>query len=310
MMSATNSAAAAPRNINSLNQINEVLNTGGEHLGDVTWWRLAEADVERSVLEAVWLGAGLDKALLPAELTPEKALRQAVRDTATGLKDILIRKGQDDKAYLAFAVVLETRLGEGKVKYDQLATVALNKATGAISADNPNHDTVKDIVTAYAKYTTTHTSRDVMTSITKALTEWCAVSLREKGGVYWVPRTRSEEIRKLRTAVSQLGSSAMYLMPVHAGADTNAAIGEAAVGALETDLAKIREEIDGFLTNGVDGTHTGTLERRLEVFSDLRARADLYRSILNVTVEDLGEQVDAMEASVHSLLAMKAAGKI
>ena len=64
----------------NLQRLRSVLGKGTQHLGDIVFWQLADARVDRATLESLWRDAGLDAALLPEEPTAERALKQAVRE--------------------------------------------------------------------------------------------------------------------------------------------------------------------------------------------------------------------------------------
>jgi hypothetical protein len=49
----------------TLDTITSVLATGGKHLGDILYWTLAEARIDRSTLENIWAGAQLLPSYLP-----------------------------------------------------------------------------------------------------------------------------------------------------------------------------------------------------------------------------------------------------
>src|SRR4051812_6409494 len=97
----------------SIDLIKKALSKGGEHLGDLIFWALAEARVERATLESIWASAGLDAALLADAPTAEKALKLAVRDAAVGQAGRLIRLGKEDESEVIFNVVREQRPGDG-----------------------------------------------------------------------------------------------------------------------------------------------------------------------------------------------------
>ena len=93
----------------TLDKLTSALNKGGQHLGDLIWWTLAEARIDRSTLENIWAGAQLAPEYLPDPPTAEKALKSAVREAALGQPDRLIRLGKEDEAEIIFAVVRETK---------------------------------------------------------------------------------------------------------------------------------------------------------------------------------------------------------
>ena len=289
---------------NSLQSLREQIQRGGEHLGDVVWWLLSEVSVSHATLEAEWLGHGLSPKLLPEPQTPQKALRQAVRTVQIGKRNVDIINSVDTNDHLVFTVSRAQPVdNEGNVTYAQEARMTLDKRTGILGSDH-NTELTERIRTEYDVLLSSHTARDIMMMITKALQQWSAVTLRDTGGIYYVPRTQSENLRRLRDVVKQFGKSQMFLLPVHSTDEAKQSLGTAAAGSIEAELTALQEEIHGFMQEP-EGVRPSTLARRLEAFGDLRSRADLYRTILNVTVSDLGGQIQKLEQQVETMLAQK-----
>lgn len=285
--------------------LKSVLAKGGAHLGDLVFWSLFEARVDRETLERIWRDAQLDTALLPDEPTADRALKQAVRDAQVGHRDRLIRLGLDTETEVVFAVVREQRDERGNVSYAQEARVHLDRATERLTADDPMHAIVQTVFAGYRAHRTTHASDDVRKAIVKTLASWSAVMLREGGGIYWVPNVHAAELRNLQSAIERIGTSHVYVLPVHESADATLALGEIATASLEAELAQLQAEIAAFVAAPPE--RASTLERRLDAFEALRGRASLYRSILSVQVTDLDAQLDRMAAAIEGLLAQKAA---
>lgn len=287
----------------NLSKLQSVLANGGHHLGDVIFWQLADARVGRTTLERLWKDAGLDLALLPEEPTAERALKQAVREAQVGRRDALIRLGLDSESELVFAAVREHRDDEGNVTYHQEARIHLERSTERLTSDAQEHEIVQAILAAYGVLRTTHTADDVRRAIVKALGSWAAVTLREGGGIYWVPSVYAAELRRLQTAIEKIGSSRVHVLPVHQSQDADRALGEIATASLEAELAQLQAEIAAFVTTPPD--RVSTLERRLDAFAALRDRAKLYRNVLSIQATDLDVQLDRMTATVEGLLTQK-----
>ena len=288
----------------SLALIRSHLQTAGEHVGDMVWWTLEDARIGRARLEDVWTGARLSTALLPEPPTPEKALRAAVREAVVGHQDHLIRLGKDDDQELVFAVVEELRDGAGNVSHRQEARIALRKATPLLITDAPGNDLVSAVREKYERLLTTHTPDDVRRALVKTLATCAAVTLREHGGVYWVPAPFAETLRRLQIAVTAIGSSRIDVVPIHASPEASKALGDAARSALEDDLDLLTEEIEAFVHEPPD--RAATLTRRLAIFDELRAKAHLYHSVLQVQVGDLDAKLDELTQHVEGLLQAKA----
>lgn len=289
----------------NISKLQSVLINSGHHIGDIIFWQLADARVEHSTLEAIWRQAQFDVGLLPEAPSAERALKQAVREAQVGRRDRMIRLGLESESQIVFAVVREHRDDNGNLSYAQEARVVLDRSTETLTSDWYEHEAVKTIFAGYGVLRTTHTSDDVRRAVVRALAEWAAVTLREGGGVYWVPSPYAQQLRSLQSAIEKLGHSRVHLLPVHQSQDAGRSLGVIATASLEAELAQLQAEIAAFVSSPPE--RTSTLQRRFESFEALRNRARLYRSILSVQVTDLDAQLDQMVATVDSLLARKAA---
>jgi hypothetical protein len=95
----------------------------------------------------------------------------------------------------------------------------------------------------------------------------------------------------------------MPLIPVHDSADAHRTLGDAAQKSIETELLDLKQEVERFLAQPPE--RTSTLMRRFDAFDALRARAQLYRDALNVTVKDLDSTLTQLGASIEKLLSQK-----
>ncbi len=288
-----------------IDEIKHALNQGGAHLGDLLWWSLSDAAIDRVSLEWHWAAAGLAPGLLPEPPTSEKAFKLAAREAALGQHDRLIRLSLENQSQIVFAVVEERKHLEGSVSYFQETRILLDRATEKVSADDSNHDIAKSVSLSYERLRTTHTSDDVRRAVVRTINSFAAVALRESGGVYWIPTVYAQQLRQLQSAVEKIGQSKMYLLPVHDSADAARTLGDAALGSIQAELEQLKAEVDGFVAAPPE--RPSTLARRFDAYEALRSRAQLYRDVLQVQVADLDQQLDGMTASVEQLLQQKQA---
>ena len=290
----------------SLSAIRAHLQTAGAHVGDLLWWTLEDARITRSRLEAVWADAGLSPNFLPEPPTPEKALKTAVREAQSGQRDYLIRLGKEDDSELVFAILAERRDGAGNVDAQQQARITLDRCSpGPLHTDAPAHDLVRAVSDSYDRFLNTHTVDDVRRALVKTLGSCAAITLREHGGVYWVPAPYADTLRRLQTAVSNIGRSRLDIVPIHSTPEAVQALGDAARSAIADDLTVLRAEIEGFLKEPPE--RPSTLMRRLQTFEELRAKARLYHSVLEVQVSDLETTITELTQHVEGLLNTTAA---
>ena len=285
-----------------LERLKSVLSSGPEHLGDMVFWSLADARIDRLTLQSIW---PLDPALLPDAPTAERALKLAVRDAQVGQRGRLIRLGKESEDEVIFAIVHEERHPDGSLTYTQEARVHLDRQREVVTSDAPSHDIVATITAGFSTFKNTHPADDVRRAIVKALHSFAAVTLREGGGVYWVPAPFAAKLRQLQAAIEKIGSSRVYILPVHKSAEAEKTLGEIAKGSIEEELAGLQAEIASFVSAPPD--RASTLVRRFDAFSALRSRAQLYRSVLSVEVEDLDRQLDQLADAVEQMLDQKSA---
>ena len=120
----------------NLQRLRSVLGKGNQHLGDIVFWQLADARVDRTTLESLWRDAGLDAALLPEEPTAERALKQAVREAQVGQRDRLIRLGLDSEAEIVFAIVRDRYRHEFRHAARDMPTKVRHDRFGAPGGDH------------------------------------------------------------------------------------------------------------------------------------------------------------------------------
>jgi hypothetical protein len=294
--------------ISNRNQLRAALSAaGGEHLGDVTGWRLRMARVARAELEAIWAAEGLPMDVLPPEKEPEKALSEAVKEARPGRPTYRIEKSLETRERISYAVLLKKPDGHGNLATVQEARIDLDRATSALSSDHPEHFLVAEVHAKYVELRTTHVADDVRATLTATIGRFAGFPiLRDGGGVYFIPNTYAAELRALARAVGRIGESAVGILELPATARNQTEMGAEAQGAIERELEGLHAEIQGWLDDAsTEPKRVSTLEKRLAEFEALRARARLYRGILAVEVKDLDGKLDALAGTVERIIARK-----
>jgi hypothetical protein len=111
----------------SLERITNALNQGGAHLGDIVYWTLAQARIDRSTLESIWTAAQLAPEFLSEPPTAEKAFKTAAREAALGRPDLsLATMGTGRESW-----TISPRAGTGAVHPGGLTRAAAARAVAA-----------------------------------------------------------------------------------------------------------------------------------------------------------------------------------
>ena len=200
--------------MSALKLIKHALAKGPDHLGDLVWWSLAEARVDRITLEAIWNESGLPAELLPEPPSVEKAFKAAIKESQVG-EPRLLRLAVDTPDQIVYGIVREERHGEGQLAYQQEARVTLDRDRDLVSTDAPGNDLVAEVLRRFEVLKTTHVADDVRRAIVRSLDTYAAVMLRPSGGIYWAPAPYAAQVRRLQIAIQRIGSSTMAVLPVH-----------------------------------------------------------------------------------------------
>ena len=280
-------------------------NHGGQPLGDLLWWELVNPSVSRPELQKLWVQGALPTELLPEAPTAEKAFKTAAKEAQVGHPDRLLRLAVENELEIVYGIVCEKRDGIGGLQYQQEARVTLSRQSDTVRSDQPSDTMVQKLMARFEELKTLHTADDIRRTISKTLDSFAAVTLRTMGGIYWVPAIYAKELRQLQGVIERLGSSKMYLVPITATKEGQAALAQAAKASIEEELAALQMEMQQFLATPPD--RASTLMRRLDHFDDLRRRANLYHTVLQAQVVGLGENLSEMEKQVHGLLDEKRA---
>lgn len=276
---------------------------GGEHMGDLIWWALFDARVERQRLISLWEGAGFDTKLLPDETTAEKALKLAAREAQVGLKGALIRPLGDDKDEVSFSVVSEER-GATENHYTTEARIKVAKqGATTLVTDAPEHLIVKLVQEKYNVNLATHSADDVRRSIVSLIHSLAAVSVRESGGIYWIPPACAERVRRLQGLIGQIGGSKAYVLPIHYSPEGQQALADVARASIETELQQLQKEVEEFLAS--PPARMKTLSSRLDSYAALKQKAGLYKTVLSAEVEGLDENLRKMARAIEEMLKAK-----
>ena len=161
-----------------IEQLKSVLAGGGAHIGDLLWWTLSNAAIDRSTLESQWASAALAAELFPEAPTAEKALRTAVREAALGQHDRLIRLGKESETEIVFAVVREAKHSDGSVTYAQETRIIFDRKVETVSSDLPDHELGTVVAHRFGELRATHTSDDARRTVVRAIGTFAAVALR------------------------------------------------------------------------------------------------------------------------------------
>lgn len=129
-----------------------------------------------------------------------------------------------------------------------------------------------------------------------------AVSLRERGGVYFVPFPYHQQLKAMVATIEGVGDNSLYQLPLYDSPQTQHVLNTVAIATLDEELKKLDTELQHFM--GADKTRRATMLKRLDAFDRLRARVATFAGVLTFRADDLQEKVNALQTELQTHLGL------
>lgn len=277
----------------------EALSTAGA----VSYWR-AGGSISIAAFTKAWADAGLDMALLRKEPEPETALRRAVLDLASRERvndkterRTLVRPCREPSTW----AIVEEFVTEGAGPlYTTLAIVSFTNGVPqfeSIDATEDQNVSIRERVEAgFHAQQGLFDPADVTGWLVKLAYKTCkAVTLRDSGGVYFIPRTAMEFWNKAADVIETVSGHAhkVFRIPAMYNREAVAAITD----AITVEAAQVAAEIEKELAESTIGQRA--LNTRKATADALLVKLGDYEQLLNTQlairtrIEDLGASIAA-----------------
>lgn len=258
--------------------------------GAVIWWRLG-GDTNLAALTASLATAG-DPAKPPKAPSPAAALRRAVSEQAH--KHLLARQVDG-----GWALVSEQVQGDAlSYKTEAIAKLDANGECEVTAAALLRTDVIRDFQT----YLGTLISYDVSSWLIRVAESLNAVSLRDTGGIYFLPAPAVAAWRKVAGALKAVTPGAsLFEVPALKSDEAVAAILDAVAREAEAEADKIAAEV------AADETGARALATRKARLDAVLGKLTSYEDLLGANLETIKKRVHDVEASVSlAILAAEA----
>ena len=246
-------------------------------LGEIITWKIQGVAISHADLLSGLMASDLD-CDVAKELAPRNAFARACSKLDS---ERIIRKIAEDHATITFQFTREANEG-GKFHYYFESLLFLNKYSGGITSENLELEQLAK--EEFGRCMAARTANDV-TRLVQRLFERHAdlFSIRDQGGVYFVPEEHHDFIAKVERFVRNIGGS-LQRFPIPAGSPQgDRAVQEAVAHGLQ---AIIDEHLQAVQKFGED-TRPDTLRRAEEKVRATKMKIEGYSFYLDKKREDL-----------------------
>lgn len=289
----------------------------GKHLGDLCGWGLRGDHLQTDV-RALAEEHGIAGDLGLPNLSPASAYRRAVNDA--------VRSGRNDERKFAAVKLEDTELTivhaivergiiqgdsdeltkneadfhtELKVGFDKEGYKSNYTTEALLKSVNREHPISKKIEQRYTELCVKYLPGDIRIAFQRAFEKWGAIRLLEHGGLWWVPQPSAQKVRAWKEFMAKLGNTTIVI-PVFDTQETIESLREQSKSNLESQLAALLEDLESF--TGKDNTRLSTLEKRIEMFDDLREKIELHARVLGNKQQQLLDTLNAAAAGLAKSL--------
>lgn len=253
-----------------------------ESAGAIVWWRLNGGFDLRALREA-WAHEGLAEAWLPAAPSPATALRRALNDERRGRRLVrTLRSGM--------LVLVEEHEVEGELVYANVLRVDIDKV-GRLRFDRVHDEEARArIADAYDANLDALIAADISPWLARMMDRLRAVTLRDSGGVYFVPRFTIPEWEKVVRAVRATSAHVISYVPALRSDEAAAAV----LDALAVETAAAVENINAQIPDlGVRA-----LQARIGAADAINEKVSRYEAVFETQLETLRARVMQLRAGL------------
>jgi hypothetical protein len=268
-----------------------VITEASASAGLMAWWRLS-GDVRLSDLHDVWVERGLDAEWLPKNPSPEVALSR-VAHSIPGLLKVRATVHTAETGWAVVAAKGEGGLGApwGEV----MITIALQPGgeVGVHAMSLPHSDALQGVQALFARAQEVLTTDDVSSWLSDLLRRHLhATSLRDTGGVYYVPETDVATYRNVVEALKPISGHRLFEVPAMKTEKAVEAILAAVLAEAETAVVRLETDLD----TGDLGTRA--LHTREAACEGMRQKLELYEGLLGRSMDAMGARLEGLKAGL------------
>lgn len=277
-----------------------------ETAGAISYWRLG-GSVRLADLAQAWVAAGLPADQLPSEPSDKIGLSRALREVETATRRAIAIKGGDFAGGWGLVDVITT---DGNVSTRQVLRVkrgATDKALNIVvdpAYEYEDSDAVADPISgqlrrAYGNARAELAATDVSQWLIDLALRAGAVSLRESGGVYFIPRDAVDRWATIAGVVASVSTGRYDVFRIPA-LQTQEAV-EAILASLEAEANNTIAAFEADLIKaGDDALGIRALAKRTRDAQELGTKLGKYEALLGVKLDTVRTTLETVQANLQA----------
>lgn len=255
---------------------------GHKLAGAIVYWRLS-SDIDATRMLNELAKRGIDEGDAPVLPTPVAALARAVRRISVGGAETSFVRKHRGTWYVTFQTD-----ADGEPVFDAAWGVRLDVVGRLEFKGAPSELEQETAKVEYTRALMTLDRNDVSSWLLKRVEMCDAVSLRETGGIYFVPAAKLDDFKRYTEALHEASACRVRFIPAM---HTDDAI-DAIIESLETEAAAMVTDIERDVASGELGAYA---------LNNRAARAEALGQKLARYEQSLGLNLDKLRSDLENL---------
>lgn len=274
----------------------------GEHplMGAMVYWSFAHVNIEATELDRAFQTFGIDYKL--RDVGESRALTKALKGLRKAEHQKRIRKIVSDEDRTVYGVSDEDiDVDALEVDYNRDTVVIYEKATKTLRFKYGS-DTNTEIESLFNSLIGSYDAEDMSRLAKRIIRQAGGVTLRKRGGVYFVAATQLKLIEKFSKLVNDcLPDSHFSMLGIVDTERTRTTVARDFNREINSEIKSAGEELEALL-NSTDEVRVSTLETRLERYNKLREKSKMYAEVLRHDSKNILRKVSRLEKRITDLL--------
>lgn len=290
----------------------------GEHLGDLIWWTLSDVRIAPGMFKELLIKNGFDEKLCP-DYNSDTAFNRICRLRQQRFDDHILRliSHENTIKQVVWGIIREVKDQKSKkLQHYHVASLTLDEVKNQLSVDVSTDPYIvsqegwieqgiriaEEIKKVYYEWDGLLSDQEVRPILMKLLKESSSLTVREAGGVYFIPGNFAKISRGMYDIIQRIGSSSAFLFAIYDDENSRKNLTGITKMSIEEELQKLFEEIEKFDLK----TRASTVNKRLEEFQNIRNKANLYKSMLKITDAEIENKINELETKAKAVIIQKA----
>lgn len=269
-------------------------------IGYFVWWSIRDLLVNKTIFNDLLSSNGLPPYSKKEDTVAanRSAFLKSVREVKISSSEFLIRKISKTAEKYTFGLVDESVNREGEqLGYQHSATMTYYPETGSLSC-NAAHRAFDAVMEKYKKYQGSYNSDDIRDYLLEALKLHHRISVRSRGGIYFLPESSNKFIDSVEKLLEELpGDCELSIAPQIDMEQSKKSVYKAFVSELRGKISSFKEEL---ANDSLKRKSAWT--KRLEDFKELKKEVEFYQESLQFQVSDITKDLEDLSGDVRKKL--------